>query len=990
MDQPIQQRRVSEGDSRCDGAEHATPSLHLQTNADNDSAFEALSPSLPSPIHTDTGESEALRLVRSVSDVTGAMGQNRSRAGTNASDDSLRSASSSILERLRNSGASGGIGGNGGRISRANSSDLWKRRRKLNRQSPTCTGPCGGDGGGSTASAGPQDSSPPDNATVSVTSSSSSDDGRRQPQHARMQSPTSINANSNGLPPAPPRSVRRTPTPTTQISRNGMRSGGSAARSRSTSPALLASGPARLNRGVSLFEMKRRPSASMTPEDLRAIHDETEPIAFFSDTYDADEAEYIIRDEDELKPLLPEASVAVTKLTKVPYVHGAYSAVAPIFIRDARWMAILRKLMPESHAGVATLVKKNASKIDPLRLMKWAENNPVVAAYGALNSDNAHHSHAGVVGESTTAPPPRPALEWDVFLDPSLVRSVDRAMQAAENLNKATSGKGGDISFDDYNAQIAADVEVDRQMSRLMSRMMLAHGSTTQLVTEAVGMASRYNFARVVEQGESRRRKSKWGSILEPDCITSADKFVEMTSADDSSVSPSKAYEADIEKVGRGSKTISASGIFAERWLILFCQALKLGLDIASKDSKALRARLNALSPENSRNPLSESSRGSSSPSLQSDDEEEECDDAGGDDQGSVDSFVVEADGKIADPLSMCGLFLCLGLEDSNARKADHSSSTMASSAKRIHKLLGTPLRVVLDLKSRKVPPRVWARLLDTLRTRGIAVDGIGSFDIDELRSIASFTCTPVSQVIFLHSAGDLQRACHAGEIKRGDTVFFNAGSLIWKRPTLCEATGLGLCVDSTSLNNVESQGNVRLDPWNQNGLKMGAYSFQPFAYPREKLEFLDDIVEECKATLEDYQRHLELNIGLYVQEFSIGDAALDAISKLVNHYPSIYNLGLAWGGLNGATVKGVHGDGYWNQRYIGREWDRTAEPAEHMTILAPEDHHLFQKAVHAGDWGQALTVNQIGVDDEHHHRGLHLPPLCKAPGAPFAMHFQK
>jgi len=966
----------------------APPSpLHLQTKADNDaaatSAFEEPVPSLPSPIHTDTGESEALRLVRSVSDVTSAMSQNRS-SRTGGTNDSLRSASSSVLDRLRNGANSGSrVGGtDGGRISRTNSRELWKRRRKLERQSP-CTGPCSDDGGG----AGEPQEDPPDHATVSVTSSastSSSDEGIKLPKHGRKKSPTT-SANGIGLPPAPPRSIRRTPTPTTQIPRCGLRSGGSSARSRSNSPALLASGPARLNRGVSLFEMKRRPSANMTSDDLRATHGETEPIAFFSDTFEADEAEYIAREEDELKPILPTASVAVTKLTKVPYVHGAYSAVAPIFIRDARWMAILRKLMPESHAGVATLVKKNASKIDPPRLMKWAENNPVVAAYGALNSDNGPHSHVDGVDESpATAPPPRPALEWDVFLDPSLVRSADKAMQAAENLNKATSGKGGDICFDDYNAQIAADVEVDRQVSRLMNRMMLAHGSTTQLVTEAVGMASRYNFARVVEQGESRRRKSKWGSILEPDCIASADEFVEMESAEDSSISPSKAYEADIGKVGRGSKTISASGIFAERWLLLFCQALKLGLDIASLDSKTMRSRLNALSPESSRNlVLSENSRGSSSLSLQTD--EEDTDDAGDDDQVSVDSFVAGADGNIADPLSMCGLFLCLGLEDTNARKADHSGSTMASSAKRIYKLLGAPLRVVLDLKSRKVPPRVWARLLDTLRTRGIAVDGIGSFDIDELRSIASFTCTPVSQVIFLHSAGDLQRACHAGEIKKGDTVFFNAGSLIWKRPTLCEATGLGLCVDSTSLNNVESEKNPRLDPWNQNGLKMGAYSFQPFAYPREKLELLDDIVEECKATLEDYQRHLELNIGLYVQEFSIGDAALDAISKLVNHYPSIYNLGLAWGGLNGAAVKGVYGDGYWNQRYIGREWDREAEPAEHMTILAPEDHHLFQKAVHAGDWGQALTVNQIGIGDEHHHpslNGLHLPP--------FAMNFQK
>ena len=984
------QRQVSQGSScgdtdderECRRPAAVTASrINLGTTADNDGAFEAPLPSLPSPIHTDTGESGALSFVRSVSDITGAISRNRSRAGTNVTDESLRSASSSALERLRSNGNNSLGGGNavgiGGRIGRTNSSELWKKRQKIKRQSPTCTGTCGnGDG---------RDLYLPDNASTSATSSSS-DEGRKQPQHARRPSPTS-STNGNGLPPAPPRSsARRTPTPTAQLSRGG------------GNGALLASGPARLDRGVSLFEMKRRPSANMTSEDLRAIHTETEPIAFFSDTFDDAEYEYMGREEDELtmKPVIPQASVAVTKLTKVPYVHGAYSAVAPIFIRDARWMAILRKLMPESHAGVATLVKKNPTKIDPLRLMKWAENNPVVAAYGALNSDNGcprHHVERTVEPASQL---PKPALEWDVFLDPSLVRSVDKAMQAAEDLNKSTSGKGDGISFDDYNAQIAADVEVDRQMSRLMSRMMLAHGSATQLVTEAVGMASRYNFARVVEQGESRRRKSKWGSILEPDCITSAEKDIEMARSEGASISPSKAYEADFAKAGGGSKTISASGIFAERWLILFCQALKLGLDIAARDSKSLRSRLNALSPDSSCIPLSDKSRGSSSSSLQSEYEEENDDDDG---QGSVDSFVFDADGNIADPLSMCGIFLCLGLEDKNARKADHSNSTMASSAKRIHKLLGAPLRVVLDLKSRKVPPRVWARLLDMLRTRGIAVDGIGSFDIDELRSIASFTCTPVSQVIFLHSAGDLQRACHAGEIKRGDTVFFNAGSLIWKRPTLCEATGLGLCTNSTSLTRIESldmasnEHHDHIDPWNQNGLKMGAYSFQPFAYPREKLELLDDVVEECKATLEDYQRHLELNIGLYVQEFSIGDAALDAISKLVNHYPSIYNLGLAWGGLNGSAIKGVHGDGYWNQRYIGREWDLTAEPEEHMKILAPEDHHLFQKALHAGDWGQALTVNQVGIDEERQRRGLnglqglHIPPICKTPGAPFAFH---
>ena len=89
----------------------------------------------------------------------------------------------------------------------------------------------------------------------------------------------------------------------------------------------------------------------------------------------------------------------------------------------------------------------------------------------------------------------------------------------------------------------------------------------------------------------------------------------------------------------------------------------------------------------------------------------------------------------------------------------------MAESANVIKKLLGEPLRLVLDLKSRRVPAKVWARLIDNLRARGLCVEGIGSFDIDELRVIGSAASTPVRKILFFHSAGDLQRACHANEV---------------------------------------------------------------------------------------------------------------------------------------------------------------------------------------------------------------------------------
>uniref|UniRef100_A0A7S4J430 Uncharacterized protein n=1 Tax=Odontella aurita TaxID=265563 RepID=A0A7S4J430_9STRA len=308
----------------------------------------------------------------------------------------------------------------------------------------------------------------------------------------------------------------------------------------------------------------------------------------------------------------------------------------------------------------------------------------------------------------------------------------------------------------------------------------------------------------------------------------------------------------------------------------------------------------------------------------------------------------------------------------------------MAESARGICELLGSPLRVVMDLKSRRVPPRVWARLVDNLRSRGLCVDGLGSFNIDELRSIGSFCSTPVTQCIFFHSAGDMQRACHAREVTHGDTVYFNAGSLLWKRPTLCEASGLGWCATDPTALNLPACGISKIDDIREedkaetDGIKFNGFVFQPYAYPREKIAASDGLLTDCLATLQDYQRHLRLNIGLYVQEFSIGPGELDALTKLVNEHSSIFNLGLAWGGINGSTVRGVEGDGFWNQRYIGRNWDFEAAPAEHMRLLNPEDHHMWQKAIHAGDWAQLATINQIAIDPDEQEGPLVQAHLCR------------
>lgn len=101
----------------------------------------------------------------------------------------------------------------------------------------------------------------------------------------------------------------------------------------------------------------------------------------------------------------------------------------------------------------------------------------------------------------------------------------------------------------------------------------------------------------------------------------------------------------------------------------------------------------------------------------------------------------------------------------------------------------------------------------------------------------------------------------------------------------------------------------------------------------------------------------------LFIIEFSISAEALDALTLFINKHGEIYDQGLAFGGVNGLSLKNISGDGYWNQRYMGRPWDFNARPSNEMTPLKPEDHHLVQKALQTGAWGQVSTIFEV-VDE--------------------------
>ena len=109
--------------------------------------------------------------------------------------------------------------------------------------------------------------------------------------------------------------------------------------------------------------------------------------------------------------------------------------------------------------------------------------------------------------------------------------------------------------------------------------------------------------------------------------------------------------------------------------------------------------------------------------------------------------------------------------------------------------------------------------------------------------------------------------------------------------------------------------------------------NFQYFAYPRETFKYLVGS-NSTISVLEDYQKLFNLNVGLYIQEYAIGPEEVESIIQLVNDHPSIFSLGLAWGGLNGLTCSNITGDGYASQRYLGNEWN-------YNWNIAVQDHEV-------------------------------------------------
>jgi hypothetical protein len=526
--------------------------------------------------------------------------------------------------------------------------------------------------------------------------------------------------------------------------------------------------------------------------------------------------------------------VAIPRIHHMAYAHGGYFGAAPFVLASPRWVRILRKLLPDVYVEISRRVLFSPAS----KLIHWAENNPVVAAYGVVqflkehqNDSEQESSDDGCTDDGLPMKIPcrtLPSIEWDIFLDPRLVRRVQVVLDAKDQYlqRQQPQDRENDVpaATSDEKVLQYLERELSKRAQELTDHLLIAHGNAWQLLLEQTGILKGVNYSRV-----SRTRRTLGG------------------------------------------------GMYARQWMAVFAEALRLGYkDDDGYDGNATMEDANWL-----------------------------MNDEDGDDDDAFSEYLD------------CSL-----------------DTTIAGALDLIHRILGTerPVGLVLDLKSRHVPNRILGVVVDTLRSAGISVEGIASFQVSEIRGVCKgIHDNRTKEIIFVHSAGDLQFACDQGLVQPGDHVFFNAGSLIWEttRPsvlrTLCKCA-LSLGFDGFDPRSI--QAGYRIHGFGFSNMNSFDHSDEVI---RRSIDGKPNSVARRLRTLHDYKHQYKFSMGVYVQEFAIDDAAATLLINHVNEHSELFNLGFAWGGVNGMSVHGIQPgrftstEGYWNQRHVGRQWKERA-----------------------------------------------------------------
>ena len=620
-------------------------------------------------------------------------------------------------------------------------------------------------------------------------------------------------------------------------------------------------------------------------------------------------------------------------IDNVAYAHGGFFGAAPFMLANPHWINILRQLMPDVYVEISRRVVHTPVP----QLIHWAENNPVVAAYGT-----AHElEYSGKV----------PTLEWDVFLDPHLVQRVEVVLEARDSflqglatkskrIRTALSHKRAERRYTDKMENITPlldsedekkilhfyNTEIDKRVILLLEHILIAHGNLSQLALEQTGYLKRYNFSRV-----------------------------------------------------KHTRRTLGGGIYLKHWILTYTEALKMSTesdeDMLGEDDASMHSNETPISSTPGSfhtSPIKESRsrEGESAPLLstmvhESHDDisliEHETPNSILNHRRKLSSTPTNEHAQSKPPISNSspkskGLRPSFSYDD--LAMAAVTSSSITDSMNTLKKITDcdAPLGLILDIKSRHVPMRIWSLVLDALRGMGARVEGIASFFQEDIRDMSKYCIAPVKEIMFLHSAGDLQKACHDGLIRRGDSVFFNAGSLFWNFPGRRSELGISLLQNLCTLqfDAEEYKKKYKFQPYARvldtksscNDKKGNTKreddgtecSSETNALLRSQSDDNEDdncikFTERRSSTVQQYKDQFDISIGLYVQEFAIDEKSMDLLVRFVNKYSNVYDLGFSWGGVNGVTVRGIEPgrftstDGLWNQRYAGERWNENLYP---------------------------------------------------------------
>jgi hypothetical protein len=627
--------------------------------------------------------------------------------------------------------------------------------------------------------------------------------------------------------------------------------------------------------------------------------------------------------------------IPISEIEILPYAHGGFFGAAPFMLGDPFWVNILRELMPDVYVEVAKRIFAPTPK-----LIHWAENNPVVAAYGALHEREAH-------GRTVT-------LEWDVFLDPYLVDRVVHAMEQLdafhaehyvgensdnenENDNDSDTEDEQDSSShmmndDTKKKQKALEKKLQSAAMLLVEKMLIAHGSSLQLMMEQIGYAKRFNFSRI-----KRQRRTLGGGMYARQWLAVYAQAVKMAHDNSDVGSEVEVEAADVNTPTSASGSSRGNGRMdmLHEEIDVDEREKKTGNNMNNNKQLPVATKVVTVAPSyasTSSDSDSDLSTASASDSSQSDGAVAAAR------RRTTTGTTPRAGARAQAQASPLSLII-------NTRLGYYTPGTnMVESIDIIQTILGAPVSLVLDLKSRHVPKEVWALVVDSLRDCGARVEGVASFTIQEIRGVSECCVLPCQEIVFFHSAGDVQKACHEGLVKEGDSVFFNAGSLLWDLPMIQTLQDVVRFARSCSVDfDVQKVRNYAFRSYARMGQGRGSNNVTDEDFLFFTSEDIENSTDTAAAdarttavsTIADYKDHYRLNVGLYCQEFAVDDAAIDLLIRFVNSYPDVFNLGMSWGGVNGYTVKGIqptrftNTDGFWNQRYCGEAWDYSLKPGD-------------------------------------------------------------